>query len=93
MNNTSNLPKGKENMDTKKDRQKLFHHLNTVLTLSEKKIGNKNNQDGIKQSWARIQISAVSAYGRLLDTEELEQRVEDLEEKLKNGVLIPNGNK
>ena len=39
----------------------------------------------------RLIIQAVSAYGRLLDTEELEERVTELEEKLKDGVLIPNG--
>ena len=42
-------------------------------------------------AWGRLIIQAVSAYGRLLDTEELEERVTELEEKLKDGVLIPNG--
>jgi hypothetical protein len=34
-------------------------------------------------------VSAVSAYGGILKDEELELRVIELEEKLKNSILIP----
>jgi hypothetical protein len=34
-------------------------------------------------------VNAIGVYGRLLDTEELELRVEKLEKQFKNGVLIP----
>ena len=81
-------------MDAKDRRELLFQHLTSVLSLAQKKYELKNGQsDGRKLAWGRLIIQAVSAYGRLLDTEELEERVTKLEEKLKDGVLIPNDNK
>ena len=77
-------------MNAKDHREQLFQHLNGVLGLAQKKYDLKNGQsDQRKLAWGRLIIQAVSAYGRLLDTEELEERVAELEEKLKNGVLIP----
>ncbi len=79
-------------MNAKDRREQLFQHLNGVLSLAQKKYNLKNGQsDQRKLAWGRLIIQAVSAYGRLLDTEELEERVTELEEKLKDGVLIPNG--
>ena len=81
-------------MNAKDHREQLFQHLTSVLRLAQKKYDLKNGQsDGRKLSWGRLIIQAVSAYGRLLDTEELEERVTKLEEKLKDGVLIPNDHK
>ena len=81
-------------MDAKDRRELLFQHLTSVLSLAQKKYELKNGQsDGRKLAWGRLIIQAVSAYGRLLDTEELEERVAKLEENLKDGVLIPNDNK
>ena len=81
-------------MDVTDRRELLFQHLSSVLSLAQKKYELKNGQsDRRKLSWGRLIIQAVSAYGRLLDTEELEERVTELEEKLKDGVLIPNDNK
>ncbi len=81
-------------MDAKDRRELLFQHLTSVLSLAQKKYELKNGQsDRRKLAWGRLIIQAVSAYGRLLDTEELEERVTEMEEKLKDGVLIPNDNK
>ena len=81
-------------MNAKERREQLFQHLTNVLSLAQKKYNLKNGQsDGRKLAWGRLIIQAVSAYGRLLDTEEMEERVTKLEEKLKDGVLIPNDNK
>ncbi len=81
-------------MDVKDRRELLFQHLTSVLSLAQKKYELKNGQsDGRKLAWGRLIIQAVSAYGRLLDTEELEERVAKLEENLKDGVLIPNDHK
>ena len=80
-------------MEAKEHREKLFRVLNGVLGRAEKKVENKNTKNGDALSWNRIIIQAVNAYGRLIEAEDLEQRLEDLEEKLKTGVLIPNGNK
>ena len=81
-------------MDVTDRRELLFQHLSSVLSLAQKKYELKNGQsDRRKLSWGRLIIQAVSAYGRLLDTEELEERVTELEKKLKDGVLIPNDHK
>ena len=80
-------------MDAKEHREKLFQHLDGVLGRAEKKVKNKNTKNGEALSWNRIIIQTVNAYGRLIDAEDLEQRLEALEEKLKTGVLIPNGTK
>ena len=80
-------------MEAKEHRTKLFQHLNDVLGRAEKKVKNKNTKNGDALSWNRVIIQAVNAYGRLIENAELEQRLEALEEKLKTGVLIPNGTK
>jgi len=80
-------------MEAKEHRTKLFQHLDGVLGRAEKKVKNKNTKNGDALSWNRIIIQAVNAYGRLIEAEDLEQRLEALEEKLKNGVLIPNETK
>lgn len=77
------------NRSTKERRNTLFWVLDGVLSLSHQKIHNSGNSDRAKQSWARVLVSAVSAYGPLLKDEELELRVLTLEEKLKNSILIP----
>ena len=48
-----------------------------------------NKTDKERRSWARLLVTSIGVYGKLLETEELEQRVLELEEKLKTGVLIP----
>ena len=80
-------------MGAKEHRTKLFQHLNGVLGRAEKKVKNKNTKNGDALSWNRLIIQAVNAYGRILENEELEQRVATLEQQLKDGVLIPNGQK
>ena len=77
------------NRSAKERRNTLFRVLDSVLSLSHKKIHAEGNSDRAKQGWARVLVSAVSAYGGLLKDEELELRVIALEEKLKNSVLIP----
>jgi hypothetical protein len=77
------------NRSTKERRNTLFRVLDGVLSLSHQKIHTGGNSDRAKQGWARVLVSAVSAYGPLLKDEELEFRVIALEEKLKESVLIP----
>jgi hypothetical protein len=83
------VKKPTSNRSAKKRRNTLFRVLDGVLSLSHKKIHAEGNSDKAKQGWARVLVSAVSAYGGILKDEELELRVIDLEEKLKNSVLIP----
>ena len=77
------------NRSPKERRNTLFRVLDGVLGIAHKKIHSEGNSDKAKQGWARVLVSAVSAYGGLLKDEELELRVIALEEKLKNSILIP----
>jgi len=75
--------------DVKKQRETLFRCLDAVLAISHRKIRALRGSDRAKQGWARVLVSAISAYSGLLKDEELELRVIELEEKLKNSILIP----
>jgi hypothetical protein len=81
--------KPSSNRSAKERRNTLFRVLDSVLSMSHKKIHAGGNSDRAKQGWARVLVSAVSTYGGLLKDEELELRVIALEEKLKNSILIP----
>jgi hypothetical protein len=70
-------------------RKKLFEHLDVVLSVSQKKFEAQSKPDKERRAWARILIQAINSYGKLLEYEELETRVEDLEVKMKNSILIP----
>jgi hypothetical protein len=83
------MQKPTSNRPAKERRNTLFRVLDGVLSLSHKKIHTEGNSDKAKQGWARVLVSAVSAYGPLLKDEELELRVITLEEQLKSGILIP----
>ena len=65
--------------------------MDTVLKRAEKKYTVKKGQrEELKLAWGRLIVQAVQAYGRLLETSELEERIGKLEEKYENGVFIPN---
>jgi hypothetical protein len=83
------VKKPTSNRSAKERRNTLFRVLDGVLSLSHKKIHAEGNSDKAKQGWARVLVSAVSAYGPLLKDEDLEFRVIALEEQLKNSILIP----
>jgi hypothetical protein len=83
------MKKPTSNRPAKERRNTLFRVLDGVLSLSHKKIHTEGNSDKAKQGWARVLVSTVSTYGGLLKDEELELRVIELEEKLKNSILIP----
>jgi hypothetical protein len=83
------MKKPSSNRSTKERRNTLFRVLDGVLGLSHKKIHGAGNSDRAKQGWARVLVSAVSAYSSLLKDEDLEFRVIALEEQLKNSILIP----
>jgi hypothetical protein len=83
------VAKPSSNRSAKERRNTLFRVLDGVLSFSHKKVHAGGNSDRAKQGWARVLVSAVSAYGGLLKDEELELRVIALEEKLKNSILVP----
>ena len=80
-------------MKTDKARQRLFNYLDGILALSHEKFEVNNKKDETRLKWGRLMVQAIVAYGKLLDTEELEQRVAKLEEQIKDSVVIPNEQK
>lgn len=77
-------------MNEKNRRESLFDKLGVILGVAEKKFRTEKKDDELRLKWGRLMVNAIGVYGRLLDTEELELRVEKLEEQIKNGVVIPN---
>ena len=67
----------------------LFQYLDECLALSHKKLHTNHSNQQLRLSWGRLLIQAVGAYGKLLETEELEQRIERLEEQIREGLVIP----
>ena len=64
-------------------RKRLFLCLDDVIGFSKKKIGTPKKLESDYQSYLRILVSAVSAYGKLLELSELdllEQRLTALEQ-------------
>ena len=65
-----------EKFNVNERRNTLFRVLDGVLSLAHRKIHTpRGESDRAKQGWARVLVSAVSAYGPLLKDEELELRV------------------
>ena len=77
-------------MDPEKVRNRLFKHLDGILTRSEKKFNRVKKRDEQCLKWGRLMVTAIACYGKLLETHELDLRITALEEQLKEGVLIPN---
>jgi len=77
-------------MTEKEPKQRLFKELDEALDLFHKKTHRKKQNAYEQMGYGRLLLNTINTYGKLLETEELEQRVEKLEEQLKNGVLIPN---
>ena len=71
------------------DKYNYLIEMGKEIPLIDPKFKIENKPDKERRAWARILIQAINSYGKLLESETLEMRVEDLEKKLKNGVLIP----
>jgi len=80
-------------LNLEKAKTKLFQYLDECLALSHKKLHTKKKDDDQCLKWGRLLVQAIQAYGKLMETEELEQRVAKLEEQIKEGVVIPNEQK
>jgi len=70
-------------------RERLFKELDEALTLFHKKL-HRQKQDEYKQmGWGRLMVNTLNVYGKLLETDEMEKRIEKLEAQIKEGVVIP----
>ena len=62
-----------------------FENLERVVTLSRKKMDMETVANADRQRWARILVSAIEVYGRLLEGKELGEILDILENKTKAG--------
>ena len=73
-----------ENLNQKKQHIDLYSYLDEVIAISQGKLKIEKKADSDRQAWARITVSAVQAYGKLIELQELEevkQRLDVLESK------------
>lgn len=76
-------------MEPDKARTRLFKYLDNILAVSEEKFSKNKKKDEKRLKWGRLMVYSIQAYGKLLEIEQLEQRVEKLEQQIKEGVVIP----
>ena len=66
------------NLNLKESKSRLFGCLERILTVSGEKFNMQKASNADRQKWGRLIVSCVEAYGRLLETAQLEA----LEERL-----------
>jgi len=71
-------------------RERLFQELDECLDLFHRKLHRQKQDASEQMGYGRLLLNTINSYAKLLDTEELEVRVEKLESQIKDGVLIPN---
>jgi hypothetical protein len=77
------MEKHEENLTSSRD--KLFERLDHVLDVCNIKFNLTKTSNATKQKWARLIISAVQTYAKLLDgveTEKLLKRLDEIEDKM-----------
>ena len=74
------------NQNLAERRLTLYAYLGHCIRVSHEKMSSKGNSDGAKQSWGRLMVSAITAYGGLIkdaQLEDIESRLTKLEEQAK----------
>jgi Mor family transcriptional regulator len=70
------------NLEPKKQRSKLFSSLSGVIDVSETKFKMDKASNSDRQKWAKVIVSAIQVYGKILNDSEIEEvktRLEVLE--------------
>lgn len=67
------------NSNLKERKTSLYGCLGHVLAVSLKKFDKETASNSDRQSWGRLVVNAVQAYGKLLESAELEELAERLE--------------
>lgn len=81
-NQSNEQGKHMENLNPKEARSSLFSHLDFAIALSRDKASKEKAKNTERMSWTRILIQGVEAYGKLLESvqlEEIEARIKELE--------------
>jgi hypothetical protein len=73
----------------KTTRKRLFSSLNSVLETAEKKFQNQKTRNHEKLKWGRLICQCVQTYGSLLETVQLEELENEIEEIKKQVGMKP----
>lgn len=76
-------------MSEKKPRERLFKELDDGLDVTRKKFHRRTQPASEQLGYGRLLVNMINSYGKLLETDELELRIEKLEEQFKDAVVIP----
>ena len=68
-----------ENLELEKKRKTLFSVLNHVLAISVEKFDMQKAANADRLAWGRLIVNATQAYGKLLETCELEELLERIQ--------------
>ena len=60
-------------------RKALFSCLNSVLLVSQEKFKMETKKDCERRAWGRLLVQAVQAYGKVLETVQLDELMKEIE--------------
>lgn len=66
-------------MNPTETREALFSCLNSVLVVSQKKFKHNHARQELRLKWGRLIVQAVGTYGKLLETVQLDDMMEEIE--------------
>lgn len=67
-------------MDAEKRRKDLFTYLDKILRLSEEKFETDRKRQDLRLKWGRLMVQAIVAYGKLLETVQLDDLMKEIEQ-------------
>jgi len=67
-------------LNLEKVRDGLFKSLDSVLRVSEEKFKVNNKKDETRLKWGRLIVNCISAYGKLLETVQLDEMMREIQE-------------
>lgn len=73
-------------LNVKEQQQQLFGYLEQILEVSQKKFDRTTVTEVKRLKWGRLMVSAIQAYGKILETAALadfEERIKALEAQQK----------
>lgn len=68
-----------ESLDATNRRKRLFHYLDDVLRLSQRKFNYERTDSAARLSYGRLLVSTVDSYRKLLDSVQIEDFAKEVQ--------------
>ena len=68
------------NLNLENRRTSLFQYLDDILSVSQKKFKADRKKDCSRLKWGGLMVRAIQAYGKLLETVQLDKLMKEIEE-------------